>query len=156
MGGDAMRAAQLVEQLMAVLSSPERADLRSLAGTPLLLLIMALIHRSGKGLPDRRVDLYDLCVDILLEHWNKENDRRYIPAKLGRAVLRPLAFWLHGQSERYSATIEELAPIIGPELERTPDLPYHRPAEFLEAVRDLSRLFTEQSQDEYSFLASYV
>ena len=113
---------------------------------------MALIHRSGKGLPDRRVDLYDLCVDILLEHWNKENDRPYIPAKLGRAVLRPLAFWLHSQSGRYSATIKELEPIIGPELERTPQLPYHEPAKFLESVRDLSGLFTGQSEDEYSFL----
>ena len=152
LGDDPKRAPQLAAQLAEVLSSPERADLRSLASTPLMLLIMALIHSSGKGLPDRRVDLYDLCVDILLEHWNKENDRKYIPAKLGRAVLRPLAFWLHSHSQKYSASVKELEPIIGPELERTPQLPYRDTTTFLESVRDLSGLFTGQSEDEYSFL----
>lgn len=95
MGEEPKHALQLAENLKNLLLSPERKDFRSLAGTPLLLLIMALIHRSGKGLPDRRVELYDACIKILLEDWNKENDHTVIPANPARAVLRPLAFWLH-------------------------------------------------------------
>jgi predicted NACHT family NTPase len=149
----ANRAAQLADSLAGVLSDPERADLRSLAGTPLMLLIMALLHRlPGYGLPDRRVQLYNLCVDVLLEYWNKEQGRDYIPAELGRAILRPLAFWLHGRPGRYSATLDEILPVIEPELERTPQLPERDPRRFLEWVRDRAGLFTGQSEHEYAFL----
>jgi predicted NACHT family NTPase len=117
-----------------------------------MLLIMALIHRSGKGLPDRRVDLYNLCVNVLLEHWNRENEKEYIPAAAGRAVLAPLAFWMHQKPGRYTASLAELTPVIGPELERTPQLPQRDPVKFLESVRDLSGLFTGQSEDEFAFL----
>jgi predicted NACHT family NTPase len=151
-GGEPMRALRLAESLKNLLSSPDRKDLRSLAGTPLLLLIMALIHRIGKGLPDRRVDLYDAFIKILLEEWNKETDRPAIPANPARAVLRPLAFWLHNQAERYSATIGELEPVIRSDLERTPQLKYDNPSEFLKAVRDLSGLLVGESQDDYAFL----
>jgi len=152
MGGEPAHARQLAEKLRNLLLSPERKDLRSLAGTPLLLLIMALIHRSGKGLPDRRVELYDAFIRILLEDWNKENDRAIIPANPARAVLRPLAFWFHSQAGRYSATIGELEPVIRPDLERTPQLKYDSPSEFLESVRDLSGLLVGESQDDYAFL----
>jgi hypothetical protein len=149
---DAAKAAVLAEGLTKVLEDPAREDLKRLAVTPLMLLIMAFVHRSGQGLPERRVDLYNLCVDILLEHWNKENERRYIPASLGRTILRPVAFWMQLQPERRSASTTDLVPLIKPELERTPRLPERDPVAFLNLLRDCSTgLFTGISQDDFSF-----
>jgi Domain of unknown function (DUF4062)/NACHT domain len=154
--GRAEHAAGLAASLADLLLGGERPELRELASTPLMLLVMALIHRvggaSGGGLPKRRVELYSLCVDVLLEHWNKQTERPYIPATLGRAVLRPLAFWLHARGRRYSARLADLVPILEPILERTPDLPERNPATFLRSVRDRSGLFGGQSEEEYAFV----
>jgi len=59
---------------------------------------------------------------------------------------------MHQKPGRYSASLAELTPVIGPELERTPQLPQRDPVKFLESVRDLSGLFTGQSEDEFAFL----
>ncbi len=40
--------------------------IRSLAVNPLLLTVIAIVHRNRKRLPEQRVDLYDECVDVLL------------------------------------------------------------------------------------------
>ena len=150
--GGAADPVALAGSLADYLLSGELPELRRLASTPLMLLVMALIHRTGGGLPKRRVELYDQSVDILLEHWNKQNQLDYIPAKLGRAVLRPLAFWLQGRRRRRSATLEELVPLLRPELERTPDLPERDPARFLQSVRDRSGIFGGQAENDYAFV----
>ena len=48
-----------------------RPDLRRLAGNPLLLTVMALIHTHKGRLPDARALLYDETVDILLWRWEQ-------------------------------------------------------------------------------------
>ncbi len=44
--------------------------IRPLSKNPLLLSILALIHQRGLGLPQRRVALYDECVEFLLGYWD--------------------------------------------------------------------------------------
>ncbi len=48
-----------------------RTDLRRIAGNPLLLTMMALLHASQGELPDKRVELYSNCVDLLLRRWRR-------------------------------------------------------------------------------------
>lgn len=47
--------------------------LRALAKNPMMLTTMAIIHYNQHQLPDERVKLYKLVVDILLRRWRKEN-----------------------------------------------------------------------------------
>lgn len=43
-----------------------------LAKNPFLLSLIALIFEEGKPLPERRVELYNLCIITLLELWDKK------------------------------------------------------------------------------------
>lgn len=44
---------------------------RRLAGCPLLMTLMAFIHRVVQSLPQDRATLYDTCVDMLLTSWQE-------------------------------------------------------------------------------------
>ncbi len=149
---DAIQAEAYTRSLLKALQDPQRQDLLRLAATPLMLVIMAFVHRVGRGLPERRVELYDLCVNILLEHWNKETERKPIPADLGRTILRPIAFWMQCQPERRSAAQRDIEALIAPALARTPGLHERDPTRFLETLRDRSTgLFTGVNENEYAF-----
>jgi formylglycine-generating enzyme required for sulfatase activity len=98
-------AAREREELLAAVR--ENPGVRALATNPLLLTILAVMKRQGVSLPERRVALYQTCVETLLRHWNLARSLS------GRSVavldevevlkiLAPLALWMH-----------EVAPGIG-------------------------------------------
>ncbi|HEX4951897.1 MAG TPA: SUMF1/EgtB/PvdO family nonheme iron enzyme [Thermoanaerobaculia bacterium] len=97
----AFEAAREKEGLLtAVRSSP---GVRGLASNPLLLTILALMKRQGVELPERRVQLYANCVEVLLKHWNLARGLSGRPgpgldllAKL--RLLAPLALWMQRTS----------------------------------------------------------
>ncbi len=62
----------------------EWQHLQNLAQYPLLLTLMALVHGRYKKLPEDRAHLYDLAVELLLEHW----DNRTIDTEQGPVVER--------------------------------------------------------------------
>ncbi len=57
------------EQLMAAIKGNERV--RELAINPLMLTVIALVHRDRVKLPDRRAELYAEAVDVLLGKWDE-------------------------------------------------------------------------------------
>jgi predicted NACHT family NTPase len=72
----------------------------------MLLTTMAIIHQREIGLPDERVRLYNLAVDVLLRRWQKHKEQA--PRALAdllkddlrlRAMLERLAFEAHQQSQ---------------------------------------------------------
>jgi formylglycine-generating enzyme required for sulfatase activity len=69
------------EGLLAALAASPR--MRLLAANPLLLSIIALIYEQDLRLPERRVELYDRCVWMLVEEWDRvrdvRGDRRFAP-----------------------------------------------------------------------------
>ncbi|MDC3980733.1 metallophosphoesterase [Polyangium jinanense] len=79
------------------------SQVRALATNPLLLTLMAFVHRFLGHLPQERGELYEKCVDMLLRTWldAKERpekhafERRALPTELPRAYLEKLA--LHVQ-----------------------------------------------------------
>jgi formylglycine-generating enzyme required for sulfatase activity len=85
------------EMLAAVRGNP---GVRALATNPLLLTILAVMKRQGVALPERRVALYQACVETLLRHWNlaRSLSGRSV-AVLDEVeilkVLAPLALWMH-------------------------------------------------------------
>lgn len=115
-GESRRRALQLYEQVKA------SANLRDLAGSPLLLTLMARIHREAQALPDDRAQLYDRAIDLLLAEWENRKDagwrggehvvaRLAVPTAGLRAALAGLAFDAHAASARLgeegAATLRE-------------------------------------------------
>ncbi|MFH1463100.1 MAG: NACHT domain-containing protein [Pseudomonadota bacterium] len=72
-------------------------QVRSLATSPLMLTVVAMVQRAGLHLPDHRVELYDHATRILVERWNRvrglASGGRLPPIKAADAVrlLGPLA-----------------------------------------------------------------
>ena len=97
------------EQLAAdVLGNP---GVRALAGNPLLLTVLAIVHRAGVRLPDHRVELYAHATRVLVERWNRVRSLSGAgpapPLKAVDAVrlLGPLA--LHMIDQGASAVVSE-------------------------------------------------
>ena len=53
-----------------------------MAGNPLLLTVMALVHAREPELPEARALLYDKCVDVLLWLWERRKEDEDRPADL--------------------------------------------------------------------------
>ncbi|NNJ11959.1 SUMF1/EgtB/PvdO family nonheme iron enzyme [Chloroflexales bacterium ZM16-3] len=90
----------------AVASRPE---LRALAGTPLLLTVMALVHAFRGTLPDARALLYYECIELLLLRWRQPRGESDLLEKLGLpqfrssdllALMAQLGYEAHLRAER--------------------------------------------------------
>lgn len=74
-------AAELTERLQRAVR--EKADLQRLAGNPLLLTMMATLQGARGELPDKRVELYEQCLDQLLRRWRRRPGRPDLEGFLG-------------------------------------------------------------------------
>ncbi|MCX7840301.1 MAG: HEAT repeat domain-containing protein, partial [Anaerolineae bacterium] len=134
---------------------------RRLTENPLLLTILALIHRTGARLPSRRIELYQLATKTLLEDWELA---RGIPSehvvKEGEALrlLGPLALWLHENKPTGVASEDEvrvqLAQTLAAQRHAAPDDAAIQDAvdDFLRRVREHTGILTERAPRRYGFL----
>jgi predicted NACHT family NTPase len=53
--------------------------IKNLAINPLMLTLLALLQQSGKTLPHRRIELYQIVTRTLLDNWNQQTGRRAFP-----------------------------------------------------------------------------
>jgi hypothetical protein len=88
-------AGQRAEALWESLASNE--NLLRIASTPLLLSLITLVHyHRVTDLPKGRAELYEKCVDILLDLWDRQDKRLQLPEvptlKEKRLVLQAIAF----------------------------------------------------------------
>jgi predicted NACHT family NTPase len=94
---DAHQANAQAEQLIRTIQQNDR--LKKLAENPLMLTIIALVHRIETDLPNERVKLYDKCTEALLTTWEGVKgipyDRERPHYKQRRRLLERLAFWMH-------------------------------------------------------------
>ncbi len=92
--------------------------LRELAVNPLMLQIIVLVHRNRNiTLPERRVELYKECVDVLLENWEKAKTFKVLlSATEARQLLQPVALWMHSIENRREVSKHELLEFITPRL----------------------------------------
>ena len=144
--------------LQAVDNNP---GVKRLAVNPLLLTILALIHRNGSRLPNRRVELYDLAAKTLLETWQIERmNAGKFNIREGEAsqFLWPLAYWLHSEKPRGMATEQEikyqLAKFLAATRKQEPDHPEIIAAadDFLRRVRHHTGLLVERAPNQYGFM----
>jgi len=142
------RAAEAARDLTTAISA--NPAIRALAVNPLLLSIIALVHRYRATLPKRRVDLYAECVDVLLGHWDTAKGLLgKLDAGQKRAVLQSLALTLQGENRRelsrraLAERVAGLLPGVG--------APAVGADEFLDEVRERSGLLVEAGLDTYTF-----
>lgn len=85
-------------ELEALANAIETSSIRSLATNPLLLTVIAIVHWNRKRLPDRRVDLYNQCIDVLLgqrkqaEQQRASGDTTYLHEEKSKKRLREQAW----------------------------------------------------------------
>lgn len=145
---DAERQANAV---MTYLSEEKNRSLRELAGTPMLLQIMAIIWKERHNLSGSRATLYDECMKYLLEY--RDIHKKIEPllnADQARRVLLPLALWLQRDKRSDEATLEEVEWQIADPIFRVK--PLLKPREFLDNVRDRAGVLVGATgKDAYTF-----
>ncbi len=136
-----------------------------LAANPLLLRILALIHRTGAQLPQRRIELYRLTADTLARTWRMSQgvaESSLVKDEYLTPLLSKLAYWLHVNKPTGIATEREVYDVLGEEwanlhdMDWNPEKPNARIKEdvshFLVAVREHTGLFVERAPKRYGFM----
>jgi len=100
---DAQGRAQLLQQ---AINRNER--LQELAERPLLLTLMASLHAwHGSHLPEKREELYDQAVELLLYQWERQ---RIVRDQSGKEIMQPsLAEWLKVDRDKVRKLLNKLA-----------------------------------------------
>jgi len=112
-------ADQQANRLIGAIESNSRVA--DLAVNPLLLTVIALVHRYRAQLPERRSELYEEAVEVLLAHWDEAKGletntpiaNRELDAGDRRSLLEPVAFWMHECQKREierTDLVEQLLP----------------------------------------------
>ena len=94
------------DKLLVAIRGNERV--RELAVNPLLLTVIALVQRYRAQLPDRRVELYEEAIEVLLVQWDAVKGLPATETLQGlvldagdrRSLLEPVALWMMEQHLR--------------------------------------------------------
>jgi predicted NACHT family NTPase len=87
--------------------------MKTLAGNPLILSLMAIVYQRELELPERRSELYQHCVEVLLEEWDSEPDRgiqrlnQFTPTQMQNLLIE-VAWYFHQQGKGYFREAELL------------------------------------------------
>jgi HEAT repeat protein/energy-coupling factor transporter ATP-binding protein EcfA2 len=152
-------------EIDAIVRAVQNPGVRRLAANPLLLRTLALIHRTGAQLPQRRIELYKLAADTLARTWRTAQgvpETALIRDEYLTPLLSRLAYWLHGTKATGIATEREVELVLGEEWAEINDLELDadRPSpaivaeirKFLLAVREHTGLFVERAPKRYGFM----
>ncbi len=130
----------------------EQDRIKSLAANPLILTIIALVYRTDIELPHERVKLYDKCVNLLIETWDKLPGVKY---SLRRRLLEKLAYWMHSQPgiPAMGALELQLRHFLesDPKLQLDEEQVQREVDEFLTLVKQRSGLLVERGAGIYTF-----
>ena len=133
-----------------------------LATTPLLSTILVLIWRHEGDLPERRVELYEHCCYMLIERWEASHGVVHQGVLAGKDwedhlnLLTPLAYAIHSQEQRTSATRKELVDLLAQTLQARGRYTKQEDAEeaakqFLDALSLRSGLLQYIGDSRYGF-----
>ncbi|WP_295587002.1 NACHT domain-containing NTPase [uncultured Lamprocystis sp.] len=152
-------AADQTRRLMNAIEGNER--IRDLAINPLILTVIAMIHRDRTRLPDRRADLYQEAVAVLLRNWDQANGIQ-APRVLGdhpfdtgdmRGILQALALHMHEQAIKQidAADLRRRLLVLFGELLSNAREAAHAVDRFVEVVRARTGLLVERGEGIYAF-----
>ncbi len=145
--------------------------LQMLAANPLLLTIIALIHRYQADLPRERYKLYASAVQTLLVTWDTTNKQLENSSKLEylknddwENLMQDLAYWIHSHSEGITGNEsegtlidqDELIKFLRDYIKETKGIDFSKAKQegerFIEFLRDRTGLLNEQGKDCYAFV----
>ncbi|EAW38026.1 NACHT domain-containing NTPase [Lyngbya sp. PCC 8106] len=163
---DKTEAERRKDSLRKALNDNDRIKL--LARNPLLLTIIALIHRYQAVLPKERYKLYQRAVETLLTSWdaNKELSNHtilnYLELDDLQRLMEQLAYWIHTQGntgDNEGGTVidrEELIEQLSREIKTLKQIERYQAKQeaerFIGFVRERTGLLNEQGQDCYAFV----
>lgn len=151
------RANQKAQGLKSTLQT--NIGIRRLATNPMLLSIIAVVHRSLATLPRERSKLYNQCSQILLDQWDFSRGLRVDDTGLRleqkQAIMRRLAYALHtgeigdpgGGREASSEQFETIISNMLPGLSKPPE----SASRLLKRLLERSGLLIERSRNSISF-----
>ena len=143
-------------------------EVRSLAANPLMITILALIHHQSVRLPERRVELYKLCVQALAETWNKFRSEsatghpldihlgsQRVDERFVVDVLGPVALWMHETASGGTVDSRDLRDKIAEYLPAAwGELPARKRVaeDFLKIMTQACGLLQEKGENLFGFL----
>jgi HEAT repeat protein len=163
---DKAAAKRRKEDLRSAFKGNDR--IRNLATNPLLLTIIALIHRYQAELPRRRFKLYESAVETLLTSWDSGKDIKlysvlqHLKSDDLLYVLKKLAYWIHTQGsagETDGGTLidtDELMRQLQKEIKAQKKCESHEAKaeakRFVDFIQRRTGLLNEQGKDRYAFV----
>jgi tetratricopeptide (TPR) repeat protein len=141
-----------------------KPGVKRFAANPLLLTILALIHRNGTQMPQRRVELYALATKTLIEDWQFGRNAPYgarqrqliLVEEEVTALLAPLAFRMHEEKPSGLVTQAEVEAWLTPKMAELQGVDEPAAVElvrqFLRKVRETTGLFVERAPAVYGFM----
>lgn len=158
-------------EIDGILNAIQNPGVRRLAANPLLLRILALIHRTGAKLPQKRIELYKLAADTLARTWRTaqgvsekalDEESALLKEEYLTPLLSRLAYWLHDNKPTGIATEREVYTILGEEWARLNEIHWdaddpnpkirEEVRKFLVAVHEHTGLFVERAPKRYGFM----
>ncbi|MBI4751567.1 MAG: hypothetical protein HY774_24055 [Acidobacteria bacterium] len=139
----------------------ENRGVMELASNPLMLTILALIHRNGSRLPSRRIELYDLAVKTLLKDWQIHrglDSKQIVKESEVQLFLAPLAYWIHQEKPTGLVKTSEVKAKLMQFLAHSRQVSVEDETieeavdDFLRRVREHTGVFVERTADRYGFL----
>jgi len=126
-------------------------QLKALARNPLMIAIIAIIHEEDRELPQRRADLYNRCVEVLLSKWDvqKRLKNKYTADKK-EFILRKLAFYCHSNNKR-SMTEKEVMQEMRKYFQQI-QVKKEEAKPLLDEIWQRSYLLRQISRESYDFL----
>lgn len=162
MGAGANAAAYAAEQTRQLLEAIENNPrIRDLAINPLMLTVIAMVHRDRVKLPDRRAELYAEAVDVLLGKWEEAKGVQEVAIVPGQSfdagdrklLLQSVALHMH-ESQRKEIDLDELRLLLHSLFaERVRD--EHQVAatveRFLQVIEERTGLLVARGEGIYAF-----
>jgi len=151
-------AAQTRHLLEAIQDNPR---VRELAINPLMLTVIALVHRDRVKLPERRAELYAEAVDVLLGKWDEARgveetrilDDRPFDITDRRLLLQSIALAMHAAGQKDIAVDALRVQLRTTFASKTADTQAaeHATERFLTVVKERTGLLVEAGQGVYRF-----
>jgi hypothetical protein len=126
--------------------------MQTLAANPLILSLIAIVYQKDLKLPERRAQLYNRCLEVLLQEWDsRRNIQRFsqFTTDRKRDLLKEVAWHFHKSGKRYFSE-DELLEVIADFLP-TINIPREDNKAILEEIAAQYGLLKEQAHGWYGF-----